>query len=193
MGLEVRCFPLFTAEVVAWTLPKGKFDALLITSANAVRLAGQLPALPAHAVGTASAEAARAAGLDVQTVGDGGVEVLLAQLPDGLSLLHLAGEEHHVPQDARHRIVSVPVYRMTSLALPEPVLMEGTVVLVHSPAAGRRLMQVSARRDRVRVAAISPAAAAACGTGWECCEAATEPSDMALLSLAAKLCEERAR
>jgi uroporphyrinogen-III synthase len=50
---------------------------------------------------------------------------------------------------------------------------------------------VTVARERVRVAAISPAAAAACGTGWERCEAAAEPSDGALLSLAAKLCEEQ--
>jgi uroporphyrinogen-III synthase len=66
------------------------------------------------------------------------------------------------------------------------------VVLVHSPAAGRRLDEVEAPRGRTRIAAISPAAAIACGTGWAACEAADEPSDRALLGLAAKLCEEQA-
>lgn len=191
--MEVRCHPLFAAEPVAWTLPAGNFDALLVTSATAIRLAGGFPALPVHAVGEASAAAARASGLKVLTIGEGGVEALLDRLPDGLSLLHLAGEERIVPATARQAITSVAVYRMAPLPLPDAALIEGTVVLVHSPAAGRRLSEVTAVRERIRVAAISPAAAAACGPGWEHCEAADEPTDRALLSLAAKLCEEQER
>jgi uroporphyrinogen-III synthase len=45
------------------------------------------------------------------------------------------------------------------------------------------------KRATFRIAAISPAAAAACDTGWEAVAAAPEPSDAALLSLAAKLCQ----
>lgn len=193
MGLEVLCHPLFVAESVGWTVPAGEFDALLVTSANAVRLAGALPSLPAHCVGSASAQAARAEGLTVQTVGDGGVAALLARVPPGLRLLHLTGKAHHVPDEARQDIVSVPVYRMAPLPLPDRAMVEGAVMLVHSPAAGRRVAELEVRREGVRVAAISPAGAAACGPGWERCEAADEPSDSALLSLAAKLCEEVTR
>lgn len=193
LGLQVRRHPLFVAEPVAWARPIEDFDALLITSANAVRLGGKLPALPVHAVGEASAQAARKAGLDVVTVGSGGVEDLLAQLPAGLRLLHLAGEERIAPQAPKQRITSVTVYRMVPCPLPGPEMLEGAVALIHSPAAGRRLAEAEMRRERVRVAAISPAAAAACGGGWERCEAAGEPSDRALLFLAAKLCEEGRR
>jgi uroporphyrinogen-III synthase len=189
-GLKARRHPLFAPEPVAWTLPQGSFDALLVTSANAVRLAGRLPSLPVHAVGDASAAAARDAGLQVVTVGAGGVDLLLAGLPAALRLLHLAGEERCVPVATRQQVTSVTVYRMAPLALPEAALLEGSVVLVHSPAAGRRLAEVIVARDRVRVAAISPVAAAACGYGWKRCKAAAERSDQALLSLAAKLCEE---
>lgn len=193
MGLTVRRHPLFAAEAVEWTLPAGPFDALLVTSANAVRLAGSLPDLPAHAVGEATAATARAAGLTVMTVGHGGVDRLLDLLPTGLRFLHFAGEERILPDAPRQNITSVTVYRMAPLALPDATLLEGAVALIHSPAAGRRLTEVEMARDRVRVAAISPAAAAACGPGWERCEAAPEPSDSALLSLAAKLCEEQRR
>nr|WP_209022914.1 uroporphyrinogen-III synthase [Sphingomonas kaistensis] len=193
LGLEVRRHPLFTAEPVAWSLPAGPFDALLVTSANAIRLAGRLPVLPVHAVGAASAAAARDAGLEVLTVGEGGVDALLDRLPEGLRLLHLSGEERIEPADARQAITSVVVYRMGPLPLPDAASVEGAVVLVHSPAAGRRLDEIKASRDRVRVAAISPAAAMACGPGWECCEAADAPADSALLSLAAKLCKELGR
>jgi uroporphyrinogen-III synthase len=39
------------------------------------------------------------------------------------------------------------------------------------------------------IAAISPAAAAAVGTGWERVHAAPMPNEAALLALAARLCE----
>lgn len=193
LGLEVRLHPLFVAEPVGWTLPPGSFDALLITSATAIRLAGNLPRLPVHAVGEASAAVARAAGLEVVTVGPSGVKGLLERLPSGVKLLHLAGEERVEPMGAAHAITSVTVYRMTPLPLPDAALIERAVALVHSPAAGRRLAEVSVARERVRVAAISPAAAAACGAGWEHCWAADAPNDPALLSLAAKLCKEQDR
>jgi uroporphyrinogen-III synthase len=80
---------------------------------------------------------------------------------------------------------------MAELPLPNPALLQEAVALVHSPAAGRRLAAITAR-ERIRIAAISPAAAAACGPGWARCEAASQPSDAALLGLAAKLCEEQA-
>ena len=118
---------------------------------------------------------------------------MLNRLPAGLRLLHLTGEERILPDAPRQEITSVAVYRMTPLPLPDASLLEGAVALIHSPAAGRRFAEISLRRERVRVAAISPAAAAACGSGWESCEASSEPSDGALLSLAAKLCEEQRR
>nr|WP_314441437.1 uroporphyrinogen-III synthase [uncultured Sphingomonas sp.] len=191
LGLEARRHPLFAAEPVAWTMPEEPFDALLLTSATAVRMAGRLPDLPVHAVGEATATAARAAGLAVATVGEGGVEALLRQMAPRLRLLHLAGEERIMPASPEQQITSVTVYRMAELPLPSATALQGNVVLVHSPAAGRRLAAIAARREQVRVAAISAAAAAACGSGWERLEAATEPTDRALLSLAAKLCEEQ--
>lgn len=193
LGLPVRRHPLFAAEPVPWAAPEEPFDALLLTSANAVRLAGELPHLPVHAVGEATAAAARAAGLTVASTGEGGVEALLSLLPPGLKLLHLAGEERLLPSAPPQQITSVTVYRMNPLPLPPPALVEDTVALIHSPAAGRRLAEMQVERGRVQVAAISSAAANACGSGWACCEAATEPTDTALLSLAAKLCKEQGR
>ncbi|GAA3998993.1 hypothetical protein GCM10022211_06040 [Sphingomonas humi] len=185
--------PLFAAETLPWTMPAGDHAALLVTSANAVRLAGALPHLPVHAVGAATAEAAREAGLTIVTTGNRGVGALLETLPDDLRLLHLAGEERILPAQVRQQISSVAVYRMTPLPLPPASLLEGSVAMIHSPAAGRRLAQVSCRRGAVRVAAISEAAAETCGGGWGRIEAADQPNDPALLSLAAKLCEEQAR
>lgn len=193
LGLEARINPVFAMAPLAWTMPEGRFDSLLLTSANAVRLAGALPDLPVHAVGEATAAVARDAGLTVSSVGTGGVDDLLATLRPDLHLLHLTGEERIDPVAPPQTITAVAVYRAEPLPLPGPDALAGSVLLVHSPAAGRRIAALASGKESIRVAAISPAAAAACGPGWGACEAAERPTDPALLSLAAKLCEEKGR
>jgi uroporphyrinogen-III synthase len=181
---------VFALAPLAWSMPSGEFDGLLLTSASAVRLTGKLPDLPVHAVGEATAAAARQAGARVETVGEGGIDDLLARLPSKLRLLHLCGEERIAPTAPRQQIVAVPVYRAEPLPLPKASALEGRVLLVHSPAAGRRLAEITGYRATIRIAAISPAAALACGQGWERVEAAERPADAALLFLAAELCKE---
>ncbi|GLR46720.1 uroporphyrinogen-III synthase [Sphingomonas astaxanthinifaciens] len=190
LGLEVRLHPLFRTVAVPWTMPTGEFYGLLLTSANAVRHAGALPVLPVYAVGEATAVVARKAGATVAATGTGGVDALLASLPEGLRLLHLAGAERIAPVDPAQVISVVTVYRTEPLPPPIPDSLAGTVLLVHSPAAGRRVADLSLERAQVRIAAISEAAARACGVGWAACEAAPRPSDDALLPLAAKLCKD---
>lgn len=190
LGLEVSCQPLFALAPLRWSLPPEQFDGLLLTSANSVRLAGNLPELPVHAVGEATAKAAREARATVVTVGEGGIDELLARLPAELRLLHLCGEERIAPEAPRQEIVAVPVYCAEPLPPPSASTLEGRVLLVHSPAAGRRLREVTAQRGSIRIAAISASAAAACGNGWERIEAAEWPTDAALLSLAAELCKD---
>lgn len=189
MGLTVCRHLLFAVEPVAWTMPEGAFDGLLLTSANAIRHARDLPRLPVHAVGEATAAAARDAGAEVASVGTGGVDALLATLHPRLRLLHLAGEERVVPETQGPTITVVTVYRTRPLSLPSAELVEDAVMLVHSPAAGRRVNTLACDRARVRIAAISPAAADACGEGWAEVAAASQPDDATLLSLAAKLCK----
>ncbi len=200
LGLDAVAMPLFKVEPVAWKAPDARdFDALLLTSANALRHGGtgleRLLQLPAYAVGEATADAARAAGLAVAATGDGGVEQLLDRVPAGLRLLHLCGE-HRTMTDSSRPITSVAVYR--SIELPPPgglERIEGQVVAVHSPRAGRRLAELAEQagvdRSSVRVAAISEAARAAAGDGWERCESAAQPDETALLALAARLCDNR--
>lgn len=200
LGLGALAMPLFAVEPLAWDPPDpGEFDALLLTSANAVRHSGAgleaFRALPAYAVGEATAAAARGAGLIVAASGEAGVERLLAAVPPDLRLLHLCGE-HRTDSVARQAIASVPVYRSIELPPPEGFgRIEGQVVAIHSPRAGRRLDELadSAAIDRpsVRIAAISAAAASAAGAGWERCEAAPRPDEPALLALAARLCDNR--
>jgi uroporphyrinogen-III synthase len=188
----VRC-PLFRIEPLDWNAPDpADYDALLLTSANAIRHAGpklvQFAQLPAHAVGRSTAVAARDAGFKIGTVGSGNVADLLSALPSSLRLLHLAGEDHRPVDDARidRRIV----YRASAVSDPGLPPLNGLVIAVHSPRAGARLAELAAEHASASIAAISDAAAAACGEGWGDVSVAAEPNDKSLLVLAASLCHK---
>lgn len=191
LGLDVIACPLFRVEPVEWQAPgPADYDALLLTSANAVRHGGaeleKLKSVPVHAVGVATADAACEAGFRVETVGSGHVLDLLASLPRSLRLLHVAGEHH---RDVGDRPVERRIaYR--SVAIDDPSLppLPGLVVAVHSPRAGQRLAELAATRRETAIAAISNKAAKACGQGWEQVEASDQPNDNSLLALAARLC-----
>lgn len=200
-GWDAIAMPLFAIEPIQWEAPEaGSFDALLLTSANAVRFGGdkltQMRGLPVHAVGKATAEAAREAGFDIASTGESGVERLLGSIEAGLKLLHLCGEDRTLVGQTRQTITAVPVYRSKAVE-PAPRLgpAAGAVVLIHSPRAGERFGDLAAeqRLDRqgVVIAAISKAAADAVGEGWKRIEAADQPSDDALLALAERLCDKR--
>lgn len=191
LGLEVIACPLFRVEPVAWAAPDpGHYDGLLLTSANAIRHGGsqleRLKALPVHAVGEATAKAARNAGFGVQTVGSGDVADLLAKLAPSQRLLHLVGEDHRETGGAR--VERIIVYRVAAVGEPALPPVEGLVAAVHSPRAGHRLAELVDDRSRTAIAAISQAAAEACGPGWEQVAVAETPDDNSLLALAAMLC-----
>ena len=195
LGLDAFALPLFELQSLPWTAPSAdQFDALLLTSANAVRLAGEQVAsvrtLPAHAVGEATASAARAAGIWVARVGERGVDALLASLPAQLRLLHLCGEGRREPEQPRQAITACHVYAAVATDDVYSSPLRGSVALIHSPRAGARLAELAPDREHIAIAAISPAAAAACGAGWERVEAADSPDDDALLSLALRMCQE---
>lgn len=192
LGLEVIACPLFRVEPVEWAAPDpASFDGLLLTSANALRHGGaeleRLRGLSVHSVGAATAKAASEAGFQVATLGATDVADLLKQLPADFRLLHLAGEDRRELPQGRD-VEQITVYR--SIAIPDPGLpsLDQLVVAVHSPRAGSRLAELTDSRSSAIIAAISDAAAKACGEGWELVEAATEPNDSSLLALAARLC-----
>jgi uroporphyrinogen-III synthase len=199
LGLDPVVLPLFEVEPIPWTAPDASgFDGVLLTSANAVRMAGDqlstLRGLPAHAVGEATADAARDAGFDIASRGEAGVERLLDSLEPDLKLLHLCGEDRHEAQVTRQLVTAIVVYR--SKELPDVDLRPASagVALIHSPRAGRRFAELVDRASIVRggvtIAAISPAAAEAAGEGWARVEAAERPADDVLLALAARLCNK---
>jgi uroporphyrinogen-III synthase len=191
LGLEVIACPLFRIEPVAWRAPDpGCYDALLLTSANAARFGGaeldKLRRLPVQAVGEATARAARESGFQVETVGSGNAADLLAGLPRSLRLLHVAGEDHrHIADRPIDRRIA---YRSMEIADPGLPPLAGLVAAIHSPRAGRRLAELAPDRHRTAIAAISAAAAEACGIGWERVDVAAEPNGKSLLALAAMLC-----
>lgn len=193
LGLEVIACPLFRVEPLDWIPPDpAGFDGLLLTSANAVRCGGpgleQFRALPAHAVGAATAQAALDAGFRVATVGSTDVAGLLDQSPGALRLLHLAGEDRREACGV-HSVMRVSVYRSAAIDNPALPPLKGLIAAVHSPRAAARLAELADSRAETAIAAISDTAATACGPGWERVAVAPEPSDSSLLALAARLCQ----
>lgn len=187
--------PLFEIEPILWSPPDlSAFDGLLVTSANAIRAAGAglelLKPLPVYAVGPATAEAATEAGFEVAKVGPAQVRGLLNAIDTDLRLLHLAGEERIDPRRAWQTITTLPVYRSRTIDPVDQAPIHASVVLVHSPRAGARLAEIVRDRSSVAVAAMSRAAAEACGEGWQTVSSIARPSDLALLALAARLCEK---
>ncbi|MGP7794951.1 uroporphyrinogen-III synthase [Sphingomonas sp. CLY1604] len=196
-GAAVTQWPLFAAAPVAWEAPDpARFDALLVTSANAIRHAGaglaRLAALPVIAVGAESAAVARAAGLAVAATGDGGVaQALVAARAAGfLRPLHLAGREH---VDSGQP--TVIVYASADLPADAPAFAAaaaGGIVLLHSVRAARRVAALVAKRGGTGIAALSPAVLAAAGSGWDIALAAPLPTDAALCALALERAIDRA-
>jgi uroporphyrinogen-III synthase len=104
-----------------------KADALLATSANALRVLGDIPAVhlraPLLAVGDATARAAHAAGFTNIHSADGDSEALAAlamqTLPNGTDLLYLAGldrrDETLLKLSAQHHIKTLEVYEIKTL------------------------------------------------------------------------------
>ena len=198
LGINVRSVPLFAVKPAPWKAPDpALYDALLLTSANALLHGGaelaRLKSLPVFAVGASTATAARDVGFEVAEEGGGGVAALLAVVPSGIRLLHLAGRDRIIANQAAQRIDTLIVY--AAEALPKPAGVDGLagcVVALHSPRAAARLAALMERTavDRASIAllALSPAVADAAGGGWERVAVASSPTDAALLALAAELC-----
>jgi len=195
LGLKTFAVPLFAIEPIAWQAPDAQaFDALLLTSANAVRLAGEplraLRRLKVYAVGEATAAVAREAGFDIEATGDAGVERLLGSIKPDLRLLHLCGADRREPAHATQEITRIIVYRATAIQAPDLAGIEGSIALIHSPRAAKRFAELVDRRTSIAIAAISETAAEAVGNGWRTIATAAQPTDDALLALAASLCEK---
>ena len=190
-GGEGANLPLFALEALAWAAPDlVAFDALALTSANAMRLAGaelaSLAGLAAWAVGEATAAAARDAGLRIVHTGNADATALFAAMADAgvTRALWLAGEDHR-PAPPAPALTIIETYRAVPLAI-DIAPLAGAVVLVHSPRAAARLAELVTPelRAAVDLAAISRAAADAAGTCWASIVVAPRPTDEALVATA---------
>jgi uroporphyrinogen-III synthase len=193
--------PLFHVEQRPWApVFASDHDALVLTSANTVRHAGPqlagLATLPAWAVGDATARAAAGAGLNVVATGKDGAKTLLDAAWDAgvRRALWLGGESLSLQgHPAVSRILAV--YASAPLT-PQPDAVRrlaGSVALVQSPRSAQLLRGVLAGAGlspaALRLAAISPAAAEAAGTGWDALAVAPVPTDPALVTAAIRLAD----
>lgn len=201
MGLAATVAPLFTMRGVAWQAPAPEnFDALMLTSANALRFGGPHLAdyrgLPVFAVGEATARAARAAGFADVCAGDRDAVVLLNLIAAAghVHVLHLTGREYRAALHPALTIERAIVYAADPVAelaeAAHAALADDAVVLLHSPHAARLFGEMAGDRARIRIAVISAAAAEAAGPGWAAVAVAERPDDAAILAAAARLCDQ---
>lgn len=190
--------PLFAVRALDWVVPDpGRFDALVLTSANTPRLAGSgldaLESLPVYAVGPATAAAAEARGLTVAEVGDSdGADLVAALAARGFErALLLAGRERQL-HTGGVIAEAITVYASDPLAIDAQAIeaLENSVALLHSARAARRLDELTGNaRAMIRLAVISAAVAQAAGPGWGSIAAAGTPDDDALVALARTLAD----
>lgn len=195
-GLTPIACPLFAVAPLAWTPPDpAGFDALLLTSANAVRhggpALGELRDLPVLAVGGVTAAAARDAGFMIEHVGESDLAALLAGMQKQ-RLLWLAGEDR-TAIDHPAIAETLAVYRAAPLPIAADAMraLSDSVALLHSARAGARfaalLDQHGVARRHVALAGISAKATRAAGAGWRAVTVATTPTDDALIAAARTL------
>jgi uroporphyrinogen-III synthase len=204
-GHSAILMPLFAPEPIDWHLPTDpNYDGLLLTSANALRHAGEkrqeLLHLPVYAVGQNSADFARSMGFHVRLSGTAGIEQLLTQV-DARNLLWLAGEDRtQFVTPSAIRLDCRIVYRSAALPAPEDFadyVAQANYVLLHSARAADYFALHSARaasrftslvedvqlqKNAISIGALSEKIAQAAGSGWANIRIAKEPTDNDLLS-----------
>ena len=198
LGFDVHAMPLFAARPLDWDPPDADdFDALLLTSAFAARLAGPglaaLTSLPAYAVGAATAEAARTAGVAVAMTGSADAQRLLDDMtPSKIGrILWLCGRDRTALRAVETTITPLPCYAVDPVDPPpawHALLGAPAIVLAHSARAAERISELAcASRAHLSLVAISPAVAAAAGDGWRERAIAAQADDAAMLAQARAL------
>lgn len=196
-GFDPLVMPLFAIEPVEWAAPDpSAYDALLLTSGNAVRMAAaqvrDLAALPIYAVGAATADALTKLGLTATATGTSGVDDIfgMAEADGRRSLLWLAGEDRTYVRPPEGMTLHVrTVYRSAAIDAP-PGLAESIIasaaVLLHSARAARHFAHLTDNlgndRGDIVIAVLSAKIAEAAGTGWCAVVVAEQPKDTSLLS-----------
>ena len=196
-GLEPVVIPLFAIEpLAAHSFVPSEFDALLLTSGNAVRAAKDAilgcGGLPVYAVGSATAAALEHIGVQAGYVGNEGVDQLLTVAESGghKRLVWLAGEDRSDPELPENiELTVIIVYRSAALPLPPDfarIVLDCDAVMLHSARAATHFAQLCDEleipRQLVRIAAFSRTVADNAGKGWADIIVAPAPNDTLLLS-----------
>ena len=193
--------PLFEARPLRWDVPDpADFDAVLVSSAQAARLAGpnlaRIASLPVHAVGAATAAAADAAGLCVVATGTRDAQSVIDAMASQKiqRILWLCGRDRSDFDAQATRLVPLPVYAVDA-APPPPgwsdAVAAPAVLLAHSVRGAARIAElVGAGRSHLSLVAISRAVAAAAGEGWGQIAIAGQPDDASMLAAAHILCQK---
>lgn len=198
----MHAFPLFSLRPLPWQGPDpAEIDALLIGSANAVRLGGaeleRYRGKVAHAVGRVTAQACIRGGFARGMVGQGGMQRLLDALPPGpLRLLRVAARDHVELERPLGKLIELRIaYERLVHPMPEDmaaILREGALVLLYSAGGARHLAAECDRlgidRGKVRLAALGSRIAEAAGEGWEAVRFPPQIAPEALLALALDMC-----
>ena len=169
LGHDPLLAPVLVVADTGSAPPSGPFDAVVITSANAVPplAAAGLAAAPIFAVGTSTARAARTAGI-VQVVAAGGDALSLAalvrdRLAKDARLLHVAGADRK-PQPAE--ALRQAGYRLTvwTAYAAKPVAVLPSAVAAGLSAPGPKLdaaLHYSRRSAEIALALATEAGCAA--------------------------------
>jgi uroporphyrinogen-III synthase len=196
-GFEPIVIPFFEIRPRPWALADAnRYDALLLTSSNAVRHAGAglstLLQLPVHVVGQRTAEIAQAAGLRIASIGtsDANEAVAAAMRAGHHNLLWLAGQDHRDFANT-HGMTITPMicYASDAVALPDNAraqIVAADAVALHSARAAlrfrRAVMDYGLDPAMITIAAFSAAIAEAAGDGWRAILVADMADDSSLLS-----------
>lgn len=161
-GQEPVPAPLFSIVPGSEPAPKGPFDAIVLTSANAVPALEQLPkawrkALPAFCVGSRTADAAGELGFATRNAKGNRADLLAlisSQLPAPKKLLFVAGHDRHddLPEQLRaagHEVAIWTAYEARAIeSLPEAAveaLRRGEVdaALHYSPRSAQTFLSLA--------------------------------------------------
>jgi uroporphyrinogen-III synthase len=200
-GLAAVVVPLFAIQPCDWDPPGPlAFDAVMMTSANAARFGGPAlaayRALPLHAVGAATAAAARAAGFtEVIETGPNAGGLIARLIADGhRHVLDLGGRDRSPVDPGPLHVERRTVYASEEIVVDGSRLAaaaaDGAVMLLHSRRAGDRLATLIDPAG-ASIAAISLAAAG--DHPWGKAAVSAAPNDAALLAAAARLCDQHAQ
>ena len=208
-GFQPLLLPLTRTQALPVDALPGDVAAVAITSANAIRhapreIVAALAALPCHAVGARTAQAARAAGFLSVSEGPGTAEALadvLAGSLAGKSLAYLCGRVRLPAFEARLSSAGVDVravetYDTIGIGYADAAVLERLsgrpvdIALVYSARAGTAIRELASRPalrglfETTRFLALSGRVAAALGdiAGTDI-RVAARPDEDALLAL----------